>query len=83
MCYVARRKFNKLKTLMYELDVTQDDLVPVIGKSSAYISLRLTARKPFNTDEIQQIAAFLGIPREEWLDYFIEPVIGPAKAVRV
>lgn len=80
---MARRKFNKLKTLMYELDVTQDDLVPVIDRSTAYISLRLTARRPWNTDEIQQIAAFLGIPREEWLDYFIEPGTISAKAVRV
>ena len=80
---MARRKFNKLKTLMYELDVTQDDLVPVIDRSTAYISLRLTARRPCNTDEIQQIAAFLGIPREEWLDYFIEPGTISAKAVRV
>ena len=80
---MARRKFNKLKTLMYEMDVTQDDLVPVIDRSTAYISLRLTARRPWNTDEIQQIAAFLGIPREEWLDYFIEPGTISAKAVRV
>ena len=76
---MARRKFNKLKTLMYELDVTQDDLVPVIDRSTAYISLRLTARRPWNTDEIQLIAAFLGIPREEWLDYFIEPAGNPRK----
>lgn len=80
---MARRKFNKLKTLMYEMNVTQDDLVPVIDRSTAYISLRLTARRPWNTDEIQQIAAFLGIPREEWLDYFIEPGTISAKAVRV
>ena len=80
---MARRKFNRLKTLMYELNVTQDDLVPVIDRSTAYISLRLTARRPWNTDEIQQIAAFLGIPREEWLDYFIEPGTISAKAVRV
>lgn len=79
---MARRKFNKLKTLMYEMDVTQDDLVPVIDRSSAYISLRLTARRPWNTDEMQLIAAFLGIPREEWLDYFIEPGTVPTKAVR-
>ena len=79
---MARRKFNKLKTLMYEMDVTQDDLVPVIDRSSAYISLRLTARRPWNTDEMQLIAAFLGIPREEWLDYFIEPGTVPAKVVR-
>lgn len=80
---MARRKFNKLKTLMYELNVTQDDLVPVIDRSSAYISLRLTARRPWNTDEIQLIAAFLDIPREEWLEYFIEPGTISAKAVRV
>lgn len=80
---MARRKFNKLKTLMYELNVTQDDLVPVIDRSTAYISLRLTARRPWNTDEIQLIAAFLGIPREEWLEYFIEPGTISAKAVRV
>lgn len=80
---MARRKFNKLKALMYERDVTQADLVPVIDRSTAYISLRLTARQPWNTDEIQQIAAFLEIPREEWLDYFIEESVPPGRLVSV
>ena len=78
---MARRKFGKLKSLLFENGYTHADLVPVIGRETAYISLRMNAKKPWNTDEIRQIAAFLDIPRDEWLDYFIEdckPVRGRA-----
>ena len=69
---MARRKFAKLKALMFEQEVRQIDLEPIIGKGIAYIATRMNGQFPFNTREMQQIGDLLGIPREHWLDYFTE-----------
>ena len=46
---MARRKYAKLKALMFEKDVRQIDLEPVIGRKIAYISTRLNGKEPWNT----------------------------------
>ena len=69
---MARRKYATLKALMFEKDVRQIDLEPVIGRKIAYISTRLNGKEPWNTEEIQAIGKLLEIPREQWLDYFID-----------
>lgn len=68
---MAKRKYAKLKARMFERDVRQVDLVPVLGRGIAYISTRLNAHKPWNTDEMQRIGELLDIPQTEWPDYFI------------
>ena len=67
---MAKRKYAKLKALMYEKDVRQIDLEPVIGRKIAYISTRLNGKEPWNTQEMEAIGTLLEIPREQCLDYF-------------
>jgi hypothetical protein len=64
------KEFLKLKFRMTEQDVEVADLIPIIGKKKTYISERLNAKHPWNTDEIKKIGAYLEIPREEWPEYF-------------
>ena len=69
---MARRKFNSLKALMYEMEVTQDELSKRMGRSGTYINRRFTAKEPFDTEDIKTIAKELNIPKAQWLDYFFE-----------
>jgi len=69
---MARRRFAKLKALMFERDVTQEDLTDVVGRGRSYVSKRLNGREPWTLDDVQAVGAFLEIPREQWLDYFID-----------
>lgn len=69
---MARRKFAKLKSLMYENEIRQIDLEPVIGRKIAYISVRMNGGRPWTTKEMEQIGTFLEIPQEQWWDYFTE-----------
>lgn len=69
---MARRKFAKLKTAMYEAELTQDDLAKACERGKTYISRRLNAKEPFTTNDMKAIAGLLGLPREQWLDYFLD-----------
>ena len=69
---MARRKFARLKALMYEQEITQADLVPVMGHGTTYISERLNGKQPWDTDGMRAVGNLLGIPRDQWLDYFME-----------
>lgn len=78
---MAKKKYAKLKALMFEKDIRQIDLEPVIGRKIAYIATRMNGKLPWNTDEMKAIGELLGIPKEEWLDYFTEEP-APKKAER-
>lgn len=69
---MARRKFAKLKALMYEREVIQADLAEALGRSQTYIVVRMGGKEPWNLEDIQAIGTMLEIPREQWLDFFID-----------
>lgn len=69
---MARRKYIKLKALMYERGVSQADLAPVVGHGLTYIVRRMTGKEPWNLDDVKAIGELLEIPRDHWLDYFID-----------
>lgn len=71
---MAKKKYAKLKALMLEQDVRQVDLEPIIGHKIAYITTRMNGHAPWNTAEMKAIGEYLGIPKDEWLDYFMEEV---------
>lgn len=70
---MARRKFSRLKSLMYERELTQSDLTEVVGRGKTYISRRLNGKEPFNTEDIKIISDMLNIPLSECTEYFFEP----------
>ena len=69
---MSRRKFHLLKALLYEKELTQDDLAEGLGKSRSYIEGRFNGRFPFNVDEVIYISQLLEIPDTEWRKYFTE-----------
>ncbi len=69
---MARRKFAKLKALMYEREVVQADLAATLGRSQTYIVVRMNGKEPWSLDDVQTIGNMLEIPREQWLDFFID-----------
>ncbi len=69
---MARRKFAKLKALMFEQEVTQADIAKATGRSQTYIASRMTGREVFDLNDMKVIASLLDLPREKWLDYFME-----------
>lgn len=69
---MARRKFSKLKSLIYERETTQEELATLMEKSKGYLSRRLNAKEPFNTEDIKMLSNELKIPQTEWVEYFFE-----------
>lgn len=67
-----RRKFSKLKALMFEQDVSQEYLAKKLGRGVTYLSKRMNAHEPFTTQDMKVIGSVLEIPRERWLEYFME-----------
>lgn len=72
---MARRKFAKLKALMFEQEVTQADIAKAAGRSQTYIASRMTGREVFDLNDMKIIAGLLNLPREKWLDYFMEETV--------
>ncbi len=69
---MARRKFAKLKTAMFEAEITQADLARATGKGITYISRRMNGHEPFDLEDVRKIGMLLHIDRAQWLDYFME-----------
>lgn len=67
---MARRKFAKLKALMYEKEITQLDVAHQIGRSGSYVAKRMNSQASFTLEDIRTIGTMLSIPREKWLEYF-------------
>lgn len=66
------KHYKKLKIRMMKKEISQKDLVPVIGRKIAYISSRFNGKHPWNTKEMEVIGTLLEIPKEQWLDYFVD-----------
>lgn len=67
-----RKKFLKLKTLMFEKEITQEDIARQLGRGTTYVSHRMNGHEPFNTRDMKIIGDLLGIHSLQWGDYFIE-----------
>ena len=77
---MARKKYAKLKARMFEMDIRQIDLESIVGHKIAYITTRMNGHAPWNTAEMKAIGELLDIPRDEWLDYFMEEEIPTEKS---
>ncbi|MFR8012247.1 MAG: hypothetical protein ACLU8W_10900 [Clostridia bacterium] len=67
-----RRKFSKLKALMFEQEISQEYIARQLGRGTTYVARRMNAHEPFTTEDMRIIGNLLDIPRSEWLDYFME-----------
>ena len=69
---MARRKFAKLKNRMFEMEITQEEAAKAMGRSMTYLSSRLNCRGSFSFNDALTLGKLLGIPRTEWVDYFMD-----------
>lgn len=49
---------HKLKLLMVEYDISREDLSEAIGRSTTYISLRMTDKQPWDLDDLYAIRTY-------------------------
>lgn len=61
---------NKLKGLMKEKNLTQEDIAKFLNISKSTFNLKLNSNAYFSQTEIYQLGKLLGIPAEQYLDYF-------------
>ena len=73
-------KFKKLRGRMYENQVTQEDIAKLLGRSEAYVSMRMTAKQPFDIDEVYKICEYLDVPECEIHIFFPRGGIEQKKA---
>lgn len=64
------RAFKELKCLMIRLDVTQDEIRDIIGKSRSYVTARMCAKAPWSMDDVYAICEALNINPQEIPKYF-------------
>lgn len=69
---MARMRFWKLRTIMFEREITIKELASQIDRCATYLSLRMNGREPFTTTDIKKIATELDIPKTEWVECFME-----------
>lgn len=79
---MRKRRFSRLKTAIFEKELSQAFIAKKLGRGTTYLSRRMTGREPFTTADMARIGAILGIPREEWLDYFMDEPQSQAGEVR-
>lgn len=71
---MPKRKFAKLKVLLFEQEFTQDDVAKLLGRGRGYVSARLNGHASFTLSDAGKLARLLDIPKEKWAEYFAEEV---------
>lgn len=62
--------FSKLKGLIREKKLTQEDMAKEIDVAYSTFNLKINGNAYFSQDEIYRISNFLKIPKEKIYDYF-------------
>lgn len=76
---LIRPEYPKLRGLMMERGVDQDDLQRLLRRSPAYVSRRMCRKDDFTLSEAYTILSFLGVPAIELAVYFPEERETPIK----
>lgn len=70
---MRKRKFSKLKGLLFANSLTQEDVAQLLGRGRNYVSRRMNGQESWTFEDAAAMAGCLNIPRAEWADYFLEP----------
>lgn len=68
------RLFKRLRVRFVELDLKQSEVAKAAGMAPSTLCARMMGKQPFTAWEIQRVAEVLGIPREQYGDFFFEPL---------
>lgn len=69
---MRKRKFARLKGLLYERSMTQDDAARLLGRGRTYVARRMNGQESWTFEDAATLAGVLDIPRADWADYFSE-----------
>ena len=67
------RLFKRLRVRFVELDLKQSEVAKAAGMAPSTLCSRMQGKQPFTAWEIQRVAEVLGIPREQYGDFVVEP----------
>ena len=67
------RLFKHLRVRFVELDLKQSEVAKAAGMAPSTLCSRMQGKQPFTAWEIQRVAEVLGIPREQYGDFFFVP----------
>lgn len=70
---MRKRKFSKLKGLLFANSLTQEDVARLLGRGRNYVTRRMNGQESWTFEDAAAMAGCLNIPRAEWADYFLEP----------
>lgn len=70
---MRKRKFSKLKGLLFANSLTQEDVAQLLGRGRNYVTRRMNGQESWTFEDAAAMAGCLNIPRAEWADYFLEP----------
>lgn len=59
------RQYPLLRAMMTRNELTQTDIARKMGRSATYVNLRMTGRKGWTIDEINELMTLLDIPKAE------------------
>lgn len=65
--------YHKLRVRFAECEMRQGDVAQAAGMAKSTMTARMQGKQPFTAWEIQRVAEVLGIPREQYGDFFFEP----------
>lgn len=65
--------YHKLRVRFAECEMRQGDVAQAAGIAKSTMTARMQGKQPFTAWEIQRVAEVLGIPREQYGDFFFEP----------
>ena len=80
---MTKRKFARLKGLLYERSMTQDDAARHLGRGRTYVARRMNGQESWTFEDAATLAGVLDIPCTEWADYFMEAPPRKEKAAPV
>lgn len=65
--------YHKLRVRFAECEMRQGDVAQAAGIAKSTMTARMQGKQPFTAWEIQRVAEVLGIPLEQYGDFFFEP----------
>ncbi len=65
-----RKPFSYIRELMMKYEIDQITLAEILGRCIAYVSQRMTAKKPWDLDDMYKIMDTFSIPYSQMHIYF-------------
>ena len=69
------KNYKKIRFVLHESDITQEQLAEILGRSASYVSARFRGKESFTIDECYKVLQLCDIAPEHIFEYF-PPLVG-------